>query len=73
MLSDISMTSFISDAAHDGKETLYFLGGENGRGFVHDQNVDPAKKHPQDFHPLLFSHRQLPDVCPTVDGQTVLV
>ena len=47
--------SFVGEASNHAEEIRHLLGGENGAGLVQDEQVRPAVKGLQDFHPLLLS------------------
>ncbi len=45
-----------------GEKHADFLGGEDGGGLVHDQDLRAAVEHFQNLNPLLFTDTELPDL-----------
>ena len=44
------------------KESVDLLRRQHGSRLIHDEHLGAAIEHLQDLDPLLFAHRQLPDL-----------
>jgi hypothetical protein len=56
-----------SHLAQGPEEVLGLLGGEHGGGFVQNQQIGIIDERLEDFHPLLFTGRQLPHLTIRID------
>ena len=57
--------------AHNDKQFIHFLGGEDGGRLIQDKECGAAIERLDDFNTLLLAHRQLPDVGIRIDLQPV--
>jgi hypothetical protein len=53
--------AFVGHVAQDVGQFARFLGGENGRWLIQNQNIRPPVEQLQNLYPLLLPHRKLPD------------
>ena len=52
-------------------ETPRLLRRENGGRLVENEDARAEIEQTQDLHPLLLPDRELPDLCPRIDAETV--
>ncbi len=57
--------------AHDDEQLVHFLRRQHGGRLIQDKQSRATVKGLDDLHPLLLSHRKLPDIGTRVDLQTV--